>query len=322
MDVGFNKYWEEKIKYDEEHKPNMVTVNPSNSPMLNKSVLFKNIEDRDSMTDAELRYFIENNFLSIMNNVFNRNIYVKYIKAFEEPRFLEAFIDVLQNIRYYDSDIIIKCNLLAYHYITRDERQKDHSVVNLMMRMSKTVNRNSAIRLKKFNMPENLENVLLLARYSDFDIGVSVKRTNLMIVSSPILYNLLDMGDYVSDSSVEFLAKLLVELYPTNQWIYVLPYFMMDVLPDYDERNPQTIWITPEVESMDSALNLAVLKVLDEMLDDSFMLRRVLTSYTEGYMILHRNHPTRFSFRSISHEYERLSNNLIYLREEEGIYVP
>ena len=324
MDVGFNKYWQEKAYYDANAKANAVQiqVSPTQSPSLNKSILFKTIEDRDSMSEAELRYFVESNFFSIMNNVFDKSVYVKYVKAFEEERFLSAFIDVLHQFRYFDTDIMIKCNLLAYHYITSDERSKNPTITRLMIRMSTIVNNNNAVRFKKFNMPENLESIILLTRYSDFNLAICIKRIDLVLVSSPILYDILNMSEYeVNDNAVEFLAKLLFELFPSNDWAFVLPYFMIDVLPDSDERNPQTMWITPEVESMDSALNLAVLKILDEMIDDSFQLRKILMSYAEGYKILNSKQPTRFSFQSISLEYERLSAALVYLKNE-GIYVP
>ena len=324
MDVGFNKYWQEKAYYEANAKANAVEVPvaPSQSPILNKSILFRTIEDRDSMSEAELRYFIESNFFSIINNVFDKSVYVKYVKAFEEERFLSAFIDVLHHIRYFDSDIMIKCNLLAYHYITSDERYKNATITRLMIRMSTIVNSNNAVRFKKFNMPENLESIILLTRYSDFNLSICVKRIDLVLVSSPILYDILNMSEYeVNNDAIEFLAKLLFELFPSSDWSYVLPYFMTDVLPDSDDNNPQTMWITPEVESMDSALNLAVLKILDEMIDDSFQLRKILMSYAEGYKILNRKQQTRFSFQSISFEYERLSSALAYLKNE-GIYVP
>ena len=321
----FQDYWKEKIEYDTNKSNNMIEmVSPSNSPLFNNSILFKNIEDRNSMTDVELRIFIENSFLSIINNIFNhnQNTYVKYVKAFEDPRFLNAFIDVLQNMKYFETDVIIKCNLLAYHYITSDERFKNKEITKLMIRMSSIVNYNNSIKLKKFNLPENLENILLLARYSDFNISISIKRVNLLMITSPILYDMLDINEYeASDYSVNFLANLLFELYPSDQWIYVLPYFMVDVLPDYDEKNPHTRWITPEVESMSSALNLAVLKILNEKIDDSMMLERLLYSYAEGYNILNYRMPTRFSFQSISFEYERLSK-VIYNLKDQGIYVP
>lgn len=324
MEQAFSKYWREKEYYDNNKKVQMTTPVPAQSPMFNHFILFKTIEDRNTMSDSELRYFIQNNFLAIMNNVFNRSVSLSYIQAFEDPRFLEAFADVIQNIQYFDSDVIVRINLIVYHYLTRDERNKKSEIVRLMMRIAEIINRNNVIRLKKFNMPENLENILMVARYSDFDLSVIVKRIDLILISSPQLYSMLDIdASYeVSDSSIDFLAKLLIELYSPREWNYVLPYFMLDVLPDADELNPTTMWITPEVEAVDSALNLAVLKVLDQMLDDSVLLKQVLLAYSEGYRIMNLRKPTRFSFQSISSEYERLTSVLTYLREEEKIYVP
>lgn len=318
------KFWQEKQEYDRNRKVMMTTPAPAQSPMFNHSILFKTIEDRNSMSDAELHYFIQYNFIAIVNNIFDVSSGYKYIDAFQDIRFLDAFADVIQNIQYFDSDIAVRCNLLVYHYLTRDERQKRSDVMRRMIRIGTIINRQQVIRLKKFNLPENLENIIMVTRYSDFDLSVCVKRVNLLLVSSPILYQILDIDDTyeVSDQSVDFLAKLLMELYKSEEWVYVLPYFMVDVLPDSDDGNPQTMWITPEIEACDSALNLAVLKVLDVMLDDSALVRKVLLSYAEGYRIMNRKRPVRFSFQAISEDYPRLNSVLRYLENEEKIYVP
>ena len=62
--MAFEKYWAEKHEYDTNQAQNskMILPDPTNSPMFNHAILFKNIDDRDSMTDTELRYFIHRNF--------------------------------------------------------------------------------------------------------------------------------------------------------------------------------------------------------------------------------------------------------------------
>lgn len=324
--MAFDKFWQEKQEYDKNRKENtqMVTPMPAESPMFNHSILYKTIDDRNNMTDGELRYFIQYNFMAIMNNVFDPNVGVTYVNAFRDARFLDAFIDVISGMQFFEPDVIVRTDLIVYHYLTSDERTKKQEIVNRMLRIGSIINRQRLIGMKKFNLPDKLENLLIIARYSDFDLRVCVKRVDLIMVSSPELYSKLDMDEYyeVTPESVDFLAKILMELYRPEEWTHVLPYFMLDVLPDADENNPKTQWITPEVEAVDSALNLAVLKVLDTMLDDSSLLRNVLVSYAEGYRIMNKHQPVRFSFNSISFEYPRIKNVLTYMAEEEKIYVP
>ena len=319
----FNKYWNDKEKYEQDRQSKIVmtTPAPSMSPLFNHSILFRTIEDRNNMSDSELRYFIQNNFLAIMNNVFDRSVGSKYISAFQDSRFLDAFIDVISNMQYFDSDVIVRINLLAYHYATKIDPKPE--ITRRMLRMSSIVNRYKIIAMKKFNMPEDLERYLLIARYSDFNLNICVKRVDLMMISSPKMYNLLEFGNYyeASENSIHYMSNILMELYKPEEWIYVLPYMMTDVLPDNDDT-PQTQWITPEVEAVDSTISLAILHILDTMIESSTRLRGILVSYAEGYRIMNLRQKTRFSFQSISYDYPRIKNVLYELENEEKIYVP
>ena len=50
----YEKYWEDKRAYDQNKQDSQVTIpNPSESITFNNSILFKTIEDIDSMTDVE-----------------------------------------------------------------------------------------------------------------------------------------------------------------------------------------------------------------------------------------------------------------------------
>ena len=321
---SIEKYWQEKAQYDQARNANNIRLHPEVNPMFNQSILFKTIEDRDTMSESELRYFIQHNFISIMNNIFNPEIGSRYVIAFEDARFLDAFIDIISQMQFLESDIVVRLNLVIYHYLTAAEEIKKPEIVRRMLNMGSIINRNKLIYLKKFNLPSDLENLLVIARYSDFDLNICVKRVNLLLITSQQFYDMLDVDDTyeVPQKSVEWLAKLLAELYRLEEWVYVLPYFMIDVIPERDEYNPNTLWVTPEVETADSAMCLAVLFLLDTMIDDSSKLRGILVSYAEGYRLLNVKKPVKFSFQRISNEYPRLNNVLYYLETEENIYVP
>lgn len=319
---SITKYWKDKEEYDRVHKVRMTAPAPQMSPMFNYSILFKSIADRANMSDSELRYFIQRNFQAIMNNIFNREAGVQYLEAFQDIKFLDAFIDVIQYMQFFDGDVIVRLNTLAYHYLTAPESIKKIEVAQRMYTIGSIINRTKLIGLKKFNLSTNMENVLLIARYSDFNLSVCIKRVNIILSINKEIFEALDLSDQYEcpESSIDWLAKLILELYKMENWELVLPYFMLDVLPDSDDINAG--WVTEEVEAVDSALNLAVLKILDEMIGDSTKLRGILVSYAEGYRVMNNRTKPRFSFQSISEEYKRLNYIVKYLEVEENIYVP
>ena len=69
--AAFQDYWSNKQVYDANQLQNLQTIlpKPAENAVFNSSILFKTIDDRQYMTDQELRYFIHNNFLSIIANV-------------------------------------------------------------------------------------------------------------------------------------------------------------------------------------------------------------------------------------------------------------
>lgn len=322
----YDNYWNEKQQYDQSQQAQTKTIlpNPAESPLFNYATLFRTIDDRNNMTDSELRYFIHMNFSAIINSVFNDDVARKYTIAFQDTRFLDAFIDVLYKVQYFDPDTIIRINLIIYHYFALSKIDQDPEVISRMMKIASITNRSKAIGLKQFNLPSNLENCLLIARYSDFNLNICVKRVNLMLVTNQELVNMLTPDDIyeASEKSVDLLANILVEIYSLDTWNYVLPYFMVDVLPSSDDTTPELQWITPEVEAIDSILSLAVLQVLDTKIESSAKLKNILVNYAEGYRIMNYKKPVRFSFRSISGDYPRVRNVVDYMTKEDHIYIP
>ena len=326
MTEAIEQYWKEKAAYNEAQNPK-VLFTPSNSPMVNGAVLFRNIKDRNIMTENELRYFISMNLSAILNKVMDSSVGSTYIDAFQDVRFLDAFIDVISaNYRSFDINIIVHINLIIYHYIVyQDQNQSSNKsqVLDRMMRIASIVNAGLIARLKKYNMPEGLEQYIALARLSDFDIKICVKRVNFILITSTQLMSQLGItaDNEVPQSAIEFLANLLVELFDLQSWDQVLPYFMMDTLPN-DTDDPRSQWVTSEVENMDSAISLAILHILNYMIAPTNRLYNMLYSYAEGYRIMSGKQSPRFSFRSISEDYPRIREVVASLEDDEKIYMP
>ena len=316
--MAFEKYWEEKKAYDSANRVEMVKVVPSNSPTFNRSILLGSIYDMNNMNDSELRMFVQNSFRSILNNIFfGSKESVDYINCFTNVRFLDAFIDVIQRFiqqgNYLDRDNIVKINNICYDYITFNSGNKNPSVVNRMYMLANIINAPYIPRLLGLGLNNNLASLLLIARWSNLDPRVCVRRVNFIIIGQP--------KSLMTQETIVQLMKILYELdRDQRNFIKIFPHIMTDVLGDYDEADPATHWITDDIQEVDSILSLAVLDILNEFTDIN--IRHVLINYTESYKLVHSNKPIRFSMRRLSDDYEKINNVIYNLHEYECIIVP
>lgn len=314
----FEKYWEEKKTYDSTNKVEMVKVIPSNSPVFNRSILLGSIYDMNNMNDSELRMFVQNSFRSILNNIFFGNAESKdYINCFTNVRFLDAFIDVVQRFiqqgNYFDRDNIAKINNICYDYITFNNSNKNTSVVNRMYTLANIINAPYIPRLVGLGLNHNLANLLLIARWSNLNPKVCVRRVNFIIIGQP--------KNLMTQETIMQIMNILYELdRDQRNYVRIFPHIMMDVLGDYDDADPSTHWITEEIEEVDSVLSLAALNILNEFTNDN--IRHVLINYTESYNLIYNSHPIRFSMRRLSDDYQKINDIVNNLQEYEGIIVP
>lgn len=316
--MAFERYWEEKKAYDSANKVEMVKIVPSNSPSFNRSILLGSIYDMNNMNDSELRMFVQNSFRSILNNIFfGSKESADYINCFTNLRFLDAFIDVVQRHiqqgNYFDRDDIAKINNICYDYITFNSASRNQSVVNRMFMLANIINAPYIPRLLGLGINNNITSLLLIARWSNLDPRVCVRRVNFIIIQQP--------KSLMTQETIIQIMKILYELdRDQRNFIKIFPHIMMDVLGDYDDADPATHWITDEIQEVDSTLSLAALDILNEFTDAN--IRHVLVNYTESYKLVHSNKPIRFSMRKLSDDYEKINNVVYSLGEYEGIIVP
>lgn len=316
--MAFEKYWEEKQAYDSANKVEMVKIVPSNSPAFNKSILLGSIYDMNNMNDSELRLFVQNSFRSILNNIFfGSKESVDYINCFTNVRFLDAFIDVVQRFinqgNYFDRDNIAKINNICYDYITFNNGNKNPSVVSRMYMLANIINSPYKPRLLGLGLNNNVADLLLIARWSNLDPRVCVRRVNFIIIGQP--------KDFMTQERIIQIMKILYELDRDQiNYIKIFPHIMMDVLGDYDDADPSTHWVSDEIQEVDSTLSLAALDILNEFTDTN--IRHVLVNYTESYNLVYSKEPIRFSMRRLSDDYQKINNVVYNLQEYENIIVP
>lgn len=313
----FEKYYQERQELINRQLKNMVTVvSPAYSPAINTSVLLRTIYDIPSMSDSDLRRFIQRSFKSILNNVFfGNNDSNVYVRCFMDIRFLEAFIDVLNTGQFVDRDDIVKINTICYHYITFGTNQ-DPMIKNRMMLMASIVNKPKLPSLFGIGLNNNLANTLLIARNSDLNLETCVKRVDFIIITQPV--------ELMTQEMITNILRILYNIRPNDSdprdWLSVFQYIMMDVVPEYDEYDETTHWVTDEVQEVDSTLSLSALEILDNL--ESRAIRSVLLYYAEDYAMVNSYRKLRFSMKRLSEDYARINRVVSELRMNEGIIVP
>lgn len=309
MDV-ISKFWNDKKQYDDQHPVEMVRDRVYENPNLNLSILKQNIDNIDNLPDVDLKNFIFRSYKSILSNLFTGKDSAKYVRSFQNKRFLDVFSDVLSSLSNIEQDDIIAINTLCYHYLTLDKKQQDQSIVSRMLKLSSIVNRYCLPGLLGLGLSTRLATMLLIARFSDIDLNICVKRVNFIIITQPL--------ELLNEKLVE---EILRKLYNVMEMYYrIFPYFMMDTLPDYNENDETTFWITDDIDEANSILNLSMLNILDNL--PSQLIRESIKNYSEGQRMAYSKSPVRFSLRNLSDDYYRISdvvNSLIY---NEDVDVP
>lgn len=307
----FEKYWDEKAQYEKEHKVEMVRIVPMDNPAINTNILLQNIYNIDNMSDSDLRRFLQKSYRYILNNIFfDKNVSDDYINCFKNVRFLDAFIDVIATIQFFEKAEVNKINTICYHYIVLPEHLKEPIIADRMLKISAIINRPYIPKLLGLGLSENLANMLVICRYSDLNLNTCVKRVNFIIQNQPL--------ELMSE---EMIVKIYQNLYDVfRDFPKVFQYIMYDVLPEYDENNPKTHWINDEIQEVDSNISNAILNILDNL--PSQTIRNTLVDYAEGYNICYHTKPIRFSMNKLSEDYYRINDVISKMRYIENIIVP
>lgn len=304
----YKDFWEEANKYDAEHPIQVIKVRVDENPNFNLEILKQNIDHVNDMSDSELRSFIKKCFKSIMRDLFGAEM-PKYIKYFQDVRFLNAFIDVVLSLEFIDKEDIIRINTMCYHYITLPKDKQDYRVLDRMMQLSNIVNKLNIPRLLGLGLSSNLASILLIARYSDIDLNVCVKRVDFIIITQP--------KELMSEKMIEEIFKIIYNV--MDDFHRIFPYIMMDTLPEYDENNPNTFWVTDDIQEVNSTLNLAILNIIDNL--PSQTIRGIILNYSEAMSMIYKNQTVRFSLRNLSEDYYRINNIINSIAYNEHIYV-
>jgi hypothetical protein len=295
----FNNYSEpEKISLESIQKEFQIY----NSEILANTLSPENI---NKMDDIELAKFVKQNIYLIIRKVFNEGYANKYTALFLIPKFVDAFNNALSTFDFFDRALAIRCNQICYDFFTAPNTASSTILKGKMYDMSRIVNRIYIPRLLGMGLTDLLANDLLVARYSNFNLDICVKRVNFIMINQST--------EFMTEERMENIIRILFK--PETDFQKMFKYHMFNVNPDANGQN----FMTEDMEEIDSTMNLSVLNILESLPEQ--IIFSVIKDYAEGYTAFGDHKKVRFSMRSISYDYPRI-NGAVNMLITYGSYIP
>lgn len=260
----------------------------------------------DAMDDIELSKFVKDNIFLIINKIYKDDPTKRYVALFHIPKFVDAWNNALSTFDFFDQALAVRCNTICYDYFTWDPKYINPVIVEKMYDMSRIVNRIYLPRMLGLGIPDKLCNDLLVARFSNFNMDICVKRINFILIRQPV--------EFMTEELMENIIRILFK--PETDFQKMFKYHMFNVNPDSTAKDS---WITEDMEEVDSAMNLSVLNILEALPEP--VIFNVIKDYSEGYTAFGCKNKIRFSLRSISYDYPRI-NMAVEMLINNGTYIP
>ena len=266
-----------------------VTLNIANNPVFNKDIL--KTTDISTISDDRLYEIIKESYSNILQDLFN-NVGDIYKKHFQNDRFLNTFIRVMQSCKSFTPEQRTYCNHLAYDYLTLPGATK--YMKELFLTLSKTVNRDIIPALLGIGLEEPLATKIALARYSSFDEGINIQRLNV------VLMNALNPDTTESSDIIKIYGKLFDHL---SVLFNTVMFSTIQIPEDSTELSQEDI----DAIEIDGLFGLAVLDILVTQPID--IISQVLKNYATEFAMKHASNPNavRFSMKHMASDYDRLT---------------
>lgn len=283
---------------EEKGKETYIEQKLTSNPAISQTAFKAQMSNIGGMGERELYDLVRISYKSILNDILERRD-AEYLNVFTSPKFISILTQVLNSVQLTYSERLC-CNKLSYDYITL--KDNDPYVHELLFILSKTVNRDRIQSLMCIGIPEKLASYMALARASDQNEQINIKRLNhIMISSCP-----------ESLMTIQTIINIYERLF--DQFRMVFQTTMFDI---YDNEE----WITDSMLEINSNVSYAVCTILNDMPMKSIMT--ILRGYTEDFQNLHGGDRTkiRFSMKALSDDFNRI-NAIVEQLEEEQVFVP
>lgn len=238
------------------------------------------------------------------DNFRNSNTHKQFVGIWTNKRFLTNFLEVvsgnkavLENIR---STYITTINKIAYDYYYEqfiNTDKWDSEVSQLLINICTTVNYNFILPMTTI-VPMNVAIFISISRYSSFDKTEGIKRFNDMIIGCGVQLSIKDIIYIYSQFFSSGFSSLFNITMTTDD-------------PDIELKDP---CIRQNYDNM----SFAIIHILNSI--PSSEITTVLKKYSLYISFLDKK-VSRFSFRNLSSDFERINIVVNHLLEE-GYYVP
>lgn len=266
----------------------------SQTAIFNPQLFDDKIKQIDDITDRELFELLKDNYKLYLDNISLRQDYFELVF---HQRFLTIFTQAINAIYPIDYNYKIKCNKLAYDYLTSNIAE-DSLIKSLMYNLSKTVNREVIPSLLGLGIPDDLSANLALARFSSVKEMVNIKRVNFILMTSP--------KELMTEQMIVFIYEKLF-----NSMTHLFEGVLFDTISIEGNEDAEEIY---------SIISLAILDLLENMPLEG--IRKVLINYQGDYTSLYAPDKPRFSLRSLSMDYPRINSVVESMITTENIYLP
>ena len=274
-----------------------VEYNIMNNANINRDLFKRTLHNIANMDNSNLKAFIQANIDQIINDIINND--ADYVGIFQDYRFLDIFTEVISSnaITY---NTILGCNKLAYDYITLSEDHIDNTVKNKLINLSNIVNRTTIKRLMDLGLSTIDACNIAICRYSSGNEKINTERLNFMLckMNSNIvtLQNIIYIYEILYDSISSLFSGIMFETYTEEEE----DDFGYDFMNNY------------------SNISIAILTIVNNLPSDKIDI--LLRGYVEEWKT-NKCPQTRFSFRSISNDYNKI-NNVVEGLIASDIYIP
>lgn len=274
-----------------------VEYNIMNNASINRDLFKRTLHNMNNMDNSNLKAFIQANTDQIINDIINND--ADYVGIFQDYRFLDLFTEIIgsSTITY---NTILGCNKLSYDYMTLSEDHIDNMVKNKLINLSNIVNRTTIKRLMDLGLSTIDACNIAICRYSSGNEKINTERLNFMLckMNSNIvtLQNIIYIYEILYDSISSLFSGIMFETYTEDEE----DDFGYDFMNNY------------------SNISIAILTIVNNLPSDK--IDTLLRGYVEEWKT-NKCPQTRFSFRSISNDYSKITNVVEGLIASD-IYIP
>lgn len=265
-------------------------------------VLEEKLSNVSNLSNADLYEVLMLAYSTILNKDFIDKNKAFIANLFTNERFVSMFAQVLSNVTIpFTQNQKINCNKLIYDYIVYNGSKKSNHVMEILYKIGKTINRDTAPTLCALGLPERVAIDLIVAAFSTTNEYLGMQRVNVVIINN-------DMSLMTEQMIVWIYEKLFNHLTPMFEGI------MFDVWSEED-------FINEEKEEIYGIINLAILDILQEAPMHSII--SVMSSFAQDRYYVHCDDPIRFNIKAISiSDYGRIIKAIDTVENERGLKVP